>query len=92
MTYYCACCLSEHESPDFVCVDCEGDPMATMHERPAAGAAAWLADEANSGGGSTPTPVGAATIRDDGATAIVSYEVVAQISHDQMLDLLEETR
>ena len=92
MTYYCACCLSEHESPDFVCTDCEGDPMATMHERPAAGAAAWLADEANSGGGSTPTPVGAATIRDDGATAIVSYEVVAQISHDQMLDLLEETR
>ena len=92
MTYYCACCLSEHESPDFVCVDCEGDPMATMHERPAAGAAAWLADEANSGGGSTPTPVGTATIRDDGATAIVSYEVVAQISHDQMLDLLEETR
>ena len=92
MTYYCACCLSEHESPDFVCVDCEGDPMATMHERPAAGAAAWLADEANSGGGSTPTPVGAATIRDDGATAIVSYEVVAQISHDQMLDLLKETR
>ena len=92
MTYYCACCLSEHESPDFVCTDCEGDPMATMHERPAAGAAAWLADEANSGGGSTPTPVGAATIRDDGANAIVSYEVVAQISHDQMLDLLEETR
>ena len=92
MTYYCACCLSEHESPDFVCTDCEGDPMATMHERPAAGAAAWLADEANSGGGSTPTPVGAATIRDDGASAIVSYEVVAQISHDQMLDLLEETR
>lgn len=92
MTYYCACCLSEHESPDFVCTDCEGDPMATMHERPAAGAAAWLADEANSGGGSTPTPVGAATIRDDGASAIVSYEVVAQISHDQMLDLLKETR
>ena len=92
MTYYCDRCLSEHESPDFVCVDCEGDPMATMHERPAAGAAAWLADEANSGGGSTPTPVGTATIRDDGASAIVSYEVVAQISHDQMLDLLEETR
>ena len=92
MTYYCACCLSEHESPDFVCTDCEGDPMATMHERPAAGVDAWLADEANSGGGSTPTPVGAATIRDDGASAIVSYEVVAQISHDQMLDLLKETR
>lgn len=27
MTYYCERCLSEHESPDFVCVDCEGDPM-----------------------------------------------------------------
>ena len=66
--------------------------MTTMHQRSAADVDAWLADEANSGGGSTPTPVGAATIRDDGATAIVSYEVVAQISHDQMLDLLKETR
>lgn len=27
MTYYCACCLSEHESPDFVCTECEGGPM-----------------------------------------------------------------
>ena len=39
----------------------------------------------------TPAEV-AATIRDDGASAIVSYEVVAQISHDQMLDLLKEAR
>ena len=87
MTYYCACCLSEHESPDFTCTECEGDPMATMHERPAAGVDAWLRwlD-------APAHPVGTATIRDDGASAIVSYEVVAQISHDQMLDLLEETR
>ena len=87
MTTYCACCLSEHESPDFVCADCEGDPTATMHERPAAGVDAWLRwlD-------APAHPVGTATIRDDGATAIVSYEVVAQISHDQMLDLLKETR
>ena len=42
MTYYCACCLSEHESPDFVCVDSEGGTMATMHERPAASVDAWL--------------------------------------------------
>lgn len=27
MTYYCDRCLSEHESPDFVCVECEGGPM-----------------------------------------------------------------
>jgi len=61
--------------------------MTTMHERPAAGVDAWLRwlD-------APAHPVGAATIRDDGATAIVSYEVVAQISHDQMLDLLKETR
>ena len=27
MTYYCERCLSEHESPDFVCTECDGGPM-----------------------------------------------------------------
>ena len=81
------CGRDDLPSPSHVCTDCEGDPMATMHERPAAGVDAWLRwlD-------APAHPVGTATIRDDGATAIVSYEVVAQISHDQMLDLLKETR
>lgn len=26
MTYYCDRCLSEHESPDFVCTECEPQP------------------------------------------------------------------
>ena len=45
--------------------------MTTMHERPAAGVDAWLRwlD-------APAHPVCTATIRDDGATAIVSYEVV----------------
>ena len=42
MTYYCDRCLSEHESPDFVCTECEGGPMTTMHERTAADVDAWL--------------------------------------------------
>lgn len=92
MTYYCERCLSEHESPDFTCTECEGGPMTTMHERTAADVDAWLTTAATFDEGPTPTPVGTATIRDDGASAIVSYEVVAQISHDQMLDLLKEAR
>lgn len=66
--------------------------MTTMHQRSAADVDAWLACEANSGGGSTPTPTGTATICDDGTRATVVYIVHVHISHDQMLDLLEETR
>ena len=29
MTYYCERCLSEHESPAFVCVDCEPGSLST---------------------------------------------------------------
>ena len=61
--------------------------MTTTHQRDADKTDTWLRwlD-------APAHPTGTATIRDDGATAIVSYEVVAQISHDQMLDLLEEIR
>lgn len=29
MTYYCDRCLSEHESPDFVCAECEPGSLST---------------------------------------------------------------
>ena len=29
MTYYCERCLSEHESPDFVCAECEPGSLST---------------------------------------------------------------
>ena len=66
--------------------------MTTTRTRSAASVAVWLAYEANSGGGSTPTPVGAATISDDGTTATITYTMQARISHERMIDLLEETR